>query len=148
MTRGRHPIRALEKAEAIAKKRGHVQFYERGPDMQSDFSIGSPGLLSECKIKRMRYIRCTPKWLEREALAEITGLNMYPSSHEISRELWIVSPDYHFRFFRVCDTGLVELGMDGVPLPQKLPVPGKEAAIPGTRPVAVPLPSQEDTTIP
>lgn len=123
MTRGRHPIRALEKADAIAKPRGRVQYYERGPDMFADFTITGPEIHAPVKIKRMRYIRCTMQWLEREAHAEIAGLKMYPSSREISRELWICSPEYAWRFFRVCDTGLAELGRDGMPLLQKCPVP-------------------------
>jgi hypothetical protein len=49
-------------------------------------------------MKRMRYIRCTPEWLEREAHEEIANLKMYPSSQEISRELWICSRKYFIRF--------------------------------------------------
>jgi hypothetical protein len=123
MTRGRHPVRALEEARAIAKKRGLVRYYERKPDPICDFSITSPELLAQVRIKRMRYIRCTFSWLEREAQGEINSLKMFPSSLEISRELWICSPEYCWRFFRVCDTGLAELGRDGAPLPPKSPVP-------------------------
>ena len=145
MTRGRHPIRALENADTITKTRGHVQYYERGPDMIADFSIAIPACLAEIKIKHMRYLRCTVQWLEREAHAEIAGLKMFPSSREISRELWICSPDYCWRFFRVCDTGLAELGRDGALLPQKSPAPRPETATTKTRPV-VPAPPQQDGT--
>ena len=127
VTRGRHPVRALEEAEPIAKKRGLIQYYERGPGMLADFSITVPSCLALVKIKRMRYIRCTPQWLDREAYDELAGLKMYPSSAEISRELWICSPDYCWRFFKVGDTGLCELGRDGTILLQKSPCPKKEA---------------------
>ena len=137
MTRGRRPTRALEKADAIAKPRGRVQYYEHGPDMYADFTITGPEIHAPVKIKRMSYIRCTLRWLEREAQAEIAGLKMYPSSKEISRELWIYSPDYFWRFFRVCDTGLVELGRDGMPLPAKSPAPQPLTAAAVTRPDAV-----------
>lgn len=123
MTRGRHPVRALEEAEAIAKKRGLVRYYERGPGLICNFSIVNPEILVQVRIMRMRYLRCTLQWLEREALEEIAGLKMFPSSREISRELWICSPEYCWRFFRVCDTGLIELGRDGAVLPSKSPVP-------------------------
>lgn len=123
MTRGRHPLRALDEAEEIAERRGLVHRYERGEGMLADFSIASPPCLGQVKIKRMRYTRCTLAWLERDAHDEIAGLRMFPSSREISRELWICSPKYLFRFFRVCDTGLAELGRDGEPLPLKSPVP-------------------------
>lgn len=134
----RHPIKALEKADPIARKRGHVQYYERGPGMNADFSITTPEILVKVKIKRMRYLRCTLRWLERDAADEIAGLRLYPSSREISRELWFCSPEYAFRFFRVCDNGLAELGRDGMPLPAKSPEPkpGKISA-PVLRPAAI-----------
>jgi hypothetical protein len=124
MTRGRHPVKALEKAEGVAEIRGVVRYYVRGPDHICDFSITSPATLAQVRIKRMRYIRCTLRWLERDAMDEIAGLKMFQSSQEISRELWISSPKYFLRFFRVCDTGLMELGPDGRPLLPKSPKAG------------------------
>jgi hypothetical protein len=118
----------LEEAEPIAKKRGHIQYYERGPGMLADSSITVPSCLVQVKIKRMRFVRCTPQWLDREACDELACLKMYPSSSEISRELWICSPDYCWRFFKVCDTGLCKLGRDGTILLQKSPCPKKETA--------------------
>jgi hypothetical protein len=129
----RHPLKALEKAGPIARQRGYVQYYERGAGMNADFTITTPEIFAPVKIKRMRYLRCTIRWLERVAAEEIAGLRLFPSSHEISRELWFCSPEYAFRFFRICDTGLVELGRDGRPLPEKSPVPGPG---PGAAPVA------------
>ena len=148
MTRGRHPVRALEEADTIAKKRGFVRNYERGPGLICDFSITSPENLAQVRIKRMRYIRCTLQWLEREAREEITGLKMFPSSREISRELWICSPEYCWRFFRVCDTGLAELGRDGALLPSRSPAPLPGTATAKTRPVAASPPSSGDTSTP
>ena len=119
----RHPVKALEMADPIARQRGDVQYYERGAGMNADFTITTPEIFAPVKIKRMRYLRCTIPWLEREAAEEIAGLRLFPSSREISRELWFCSSEYAFRFFRVCDTVLVELGRDGQPLPEKSPVP-------------------------
>ncbi|HVN73572.1 MAG TPA: hypothetical protein VMT44_03135 [Methanoregula sp.] len=119
----RHPLRALDEAAKIAKKRGHVQFYERVPGMICDFTITTPEYDAPVKIKRMPYLRCTIAWVERTAAKEIAGLHLHPSSKEISRELWLCSPEYAFRFLRVCDTGLAELGRDGQLLLQKSPVP-------------------------
>ena len=125
----RHPVKALEKADPIARQRGDVQYYERGPGMNADFTITTPEIFAPVKIKRMRYLRCTIRWLEREAAEEIAGLRLHPSSQEISRELWFRSSEYAFRYFRVCDTSLVELGRDGLPLPEKSPVPKPGAAV-------------------
>ncbi|MDP2797885.1 MAG: hypothetical protein Q8N94_10305 [Methanoregula sp.] len=55
---------------------------------------------------------------------------IYPSSHEISRELWIYSPDYFWRIFRVLDNGLVELARDGTILPLKSPAPQQPVTVP------------------
>jgi hypothetical protein len=136
----RHPVKALEKADPIARQRGDVQYYERGAGMNADFTITTPEIFAPVKIKRMRYLRCTISWLEREAADEIAGLRLFPSSREISRELWYCSSAYAFRFFRVCDAGLVELGRDGQPLPEKSPVPkpGAAAGVPVVRPGIVP----------
>jgi hypothetical protein len=133
MSRGPIPWRALELAQKIAEKRGLVRHYEREPGMIADFSITSPACNAEVRIKRMGHVRCTYQWLEREAAEQIAGLKMFPSSQEISRELWIYSPEYFWRFFRVCDNGLAELGRDGMPLPMKSPVPkSQKAKSPGT----------------
>ncbi|MDD1694218.1 MAG: hypothetical protein LUQ71_05790 [Methanoregula sp.] len=149
MTRGRHPVRALEKADRIAKKRGLVHYYERGPGMLADFSITTREIQAEVKIKRIRRIRLTLLGLERDAAEEIAGLRLYPSSHEISRELWIYSPDYFWRVFRILDSGLIELARDGTILPVKspvfrhpvaLPASGAPASVPGT---GSPLPRLE-----
>ena len=117
----RHPVKALEKADRIARQRGDVQYYERGPGMTADFNITIPEIFAPVKIKRMRYLRCTIRWLDREAAEEIAGLRLFPSSREISRDLWLCSSTYAFRFFRVCDTGLAELEREGRPLPEKSP---------------------------
>ena len=131
MTRGRYPERALEKALKIAKTRGIARCYKRGPDMIADFSITNPECTAEVRIKRLRRIRFTLQWLGREAEDMIAGLLLIPSSKEISRELWICSPDYFWRFFRVCDGGLAELGRDGMPLPLKSPAPQPQPEISG-----------------
>jgi hypothetical protein len=126
MTRGPVPWRALELAQKIAEKRGFARHYERGPGMIADFSITTPACNAEVRIKRMGHVRCTHHWLEREAAEQIAGLKLFPSSREISRELWIYSPEYFWRFFRVCDDGLAELGRDGAVLPQKSLVPKRK----------------------
>ena len=124
MTRGRHPIRAIDNAKEIAEKRGLVRYYARTPGRLCDFSIVGPAGLAEVRMKPMRHIRCTPEWLEREAADDIAALKMYPSSQQISRELWISSPQYFRRYFRVTDTGLIELSPDGQPLPADSPKAG------------------------
>jgi hypothetical protein len=128
MTRGRHPYRAIDNAKEIAEKRGLVRYYARTPGRLCDFSIVTPCGLAEVRMKPMRHIRCTPEWLEREASEDIAALKMYPSSQQISRELWISSPQYFRRYFRVTDTGLIELSPDGQPLPAGSPATGQRGS--------------------
>lgn len=135
MTRGRRPERTVERALEIAEKRGPVQQYQHGPGMICNFTIFIAGCLAQIRIKRVRHLRCSLQWLEREAAEELAGLRLIASSGEISRELWICAPHSGFRFFRICDTSLVELDRDGRPLPAKSPVPVPRPATAGAKKV-------------
>jgi hypothetical protein len=134
MTRGRRPVEAIKAATRIAEKRGHVQHYVHGPGMICTFTIVSPGKEAQVSIKRFRHLRCSPQWLEREAANAIAGLRLIVSSNDISRELWICSPTGAFRFFRVLDSSLIELGSDGDQLPAVSPSPRKKPAVAPTVP--------------
>jgi len=133
MTRGRRPERTLKRALEIAGKRGMVQQYQHGPGMICNCTIYLPGCVAQVRIKRVRHLRCSMQWLEREAAEELAGLRLIASSGEISRELWICAPNSTFRFFRICDTSLAELDRDGRPLPAKSPAP-----VPGAAPAPAP----------
>jgi hypothetical protein len=88
-------------------------------------------------------IRGSAKSFEREAAAEIADLGMYPSSREISRELWACSKKYFLRFFRLTDAGLVELGLDGQLLPANSPATGISRHRRVPHPVQVTVPQAE-----
>jgi hypothetical protein len=141
MTRGRRPVEAIKAATRVAEKRGHVQHYVHGPGMICTFTIVSPGREAQVSIKRVRHLRCSPQWLEREASNAIAGLRLIVSSNDISRELWICSPTGAFRFFRVLDSSLIELGPDGNPIPAVQPSPRKKTP-------AAPAPAPKDNAEP
>jgi hypothetical protein len=117
MTRGRIPVRARKEADPIAEKRGVVQHYQREPGRICDFVIMSPGIVSHVRIKCVRRLCCSVEEMGRELATEIAALRIIASSREISRELWLCSPRYAWRFFRVLDNSLTEFGRDGMPLP-------------------------------
>jgi len=50
--------------------------------------------------------------LERNASFEIAALRTITSSPAISREIWFCSPTYAWRFFRIGDHALTEIGRD------------------------------------
>lgn len=116
MTRGRHPVRAQEEADRIAKKRGMVQHYQHEPDMLCDFTITTTVYVTHARIKRVRRLGCTAGELERHASSEIALLRSIASSPAISRELWLCSPTYAWRFFRIGDHTITEIDGDGRPV--------------------------------
>jgi len=123
MTKGRIPFKALEKAEPIAANRGEIQHYVREPGTICNFEILSPGIVAKVAIRCIRRLGCTVSEIERECSGKIAELRIIASSKEISRELWLCSPRYAFRFFRVLDRSIVELMWDGLPLPSGDPGP-------------------------
>jgi hypothetical protein len=127
MTRGRIPVEALRVAEPIAQKRGLVQHYMRKRGSVCNFTIMSPGIVAHVALRCVRRLCCTVEEISRDCAAEIAALRIIASSKEISRELWLSSPRYALRFFRVLDNGLIELGRDGAPLTAANPTPASAA---------------------
>ena len=139
MTRGRKPILAQEEANLIAEKRGIVQHYLHERGLVCDFTIMSPERITFGRFRRARRIRCSPEEIEWAFPEDIATLRFIVSSLVISRELWIYSPKGVWRFFRILDGSILELGRDGLPLAVELPaetsaglvpVKGKAPAIP------------------
>ena len=128
MTRGRRPLMALREAVLIAKKRGETRQFMHEPGTICNFAIFCAGIVALVRIKRVTRIHCSHEWIEREAADALVALRAIASCPGISPELWIFLPRGAFRFFRVTETGLVELARDGtvLPVPEKIrPVPGR-----------------------
>lgn len=127
MTRGRRPLMALREAVLIAKKRGETRQFMDEPGMICNFVIYCIGLVAHVRIKRVTRVHCSHAWIEREAAEALADLRAIASGPAISRELWVFLPRGSFRFFRVTDTGLIELNRDGSVMPEK---PGPKARAP------------------
>jgi hypothetical protein len=119
MTRGRRPLMALREAVLIAKKRGETRQFMYEPGMICNFVIYCPGIVAHVRIKRVTRVHCDHAWIEGEAADALTTLRAIASGPGISRELWVFLPRGAFRFFRVIDTGLIELSRDGSVMPEK-----------------------------
>jgi hypothetical protein len=119
MTRGRKPLMALREAVLIAKKRGETRQFMHEPGTICNFVIYCQGFVAHVRIKRVTRVHCSHAWIESEAADALTTLRAIASGPGISRELWVFLPRGAFRFFRVTDTGLVELDRDGVVMPEK-----------------------------
>lgn len=113
MTRGRKPLMALREAVLIAKKRGETRQFMLEPGTICNFVIYCPGFVAHVRIKRVTRVHCSHAWIEREAADALAALRAIASGSGISRELWVFLPRGAFRFFRVEDTGLIELDRTG-----------------------------------
>nr|WP_320162278.1 hypothetical protein [uncultured Methanoregula sp.] len=117
MTRGRLPVRAQDVADPIARKRGMVQHYQYEPGTVFSFTIFGKIYDIQVRIKCVRRLGGTAQEFERELAEILAAVRLTASGPGITRELWLCSPRYALRFFRVTDAGLVELDEDGSVLP-------------------------------
>jgi hypothetical protein len=116
MTRGPQPLKAQDESLPIAEKRGLVMRYQHRRGNVCDFSIMSPGLVSFVCAMRLIRLSSTPEDILHDFAKVIGQLRFIASSPAISRELWLRTPHGAWRFFRVLDGSLLELGRDGMPL--------------------------------
>jgi len=128
MTRGCPPLVAQVNANPVAEKRGIVMHFLHEPRSLCDFSIMNPDRVAFVRVKRVRRLCWTIDELARQFAPEIAALRIIVSVPTISREIWICSPKGVFRFFRICDGSIVELGWDGMQLAPALPGAAKGAA--------------------
>jgi hypothetical protein len=116
MTRGRQPAKAHDEALPIAEKRGLVMRYQHRRGNICDFSVMSPGLVTFVCVMRLLRLSSTPEDIIHDFSFVIGQLRFIASLPAISRELWLCTPRGAWRFFRICDNSIFELGRDGMPL--------------------------------
>lgn len=114
MTRGRLPVKAQEAADPVAMKRGMVQHYRYEPGAVFSFTIFKKICDTHVRIKCVRRLCCTIQEIERDLGGILAAIRLTASGPGISRELWLCSPRYALRYFRVDDAGLVELDANGL----------------------------------
>ena len=132
---------ALREALMIAKKRGETRQFMHEPGTICNFVIYCPGFVAHVRIKRVTRVHCSPAWIECEAADALAALRAIASGSGISRELWVFLPRGAFRFFRVTDTGLIELSRDGLVMPEKSkPVFAPKPALPAQPATGLHLP--------
>jgi hypothetical protein len=119
MTKGRRPLMPLREAVLIAKKRGEVRQFMHEPGLICNFVIYCIAFVAHVRIKRVTRVHCSHEWIEWEAADALATLRAITPGAGISRELWVYLPRGSFRFFRVTDTGLVELDRNGAVIPEK-----------------------------
>ena len=110
---------ALREAVLIAKKRGETRQFMNEPGTICNFVIYCPSIVAHIRIKRVTRVHCSHAWIESEAADALAALRAIASGQGISRELWVFLPRGAFRFFRIEETGLVELSRNGSVMPGK-----------------------------
>lgn len=117
MTKGRPVTTGISDAVVIAHKRGCVMRIMHGLESISDLVIRTAAYVAFVKTRRTDKITATIQEIEHAYHSLIAELRLFPQSAQILRELWIYSKHGTYRFFRIHEAGLVEVGRDGMPVP-------------------------------
>jgi hypothetical protein len=133
MTRGRPVTTALDVALHIARQRGTVMTFTPGPENFAHFLIRSPGTLTFVLIRYASRLHVTPEEIGSNYHEALVMLRSVPGSAVLVRELWLYSRYGGWRYFRIGDAGVEEVGIENMPLQ----VTGTATSpIPGDAPVA------------
>jgi len=116
MTRGRRPTTGLDDAILIAGAKGTImKFFPKG-EIVCNFLIRSPVRLIFVRIKYASRFHGTLPGIEAEYRELIGRLRSIPGSSLVIREIWIYSRYGTWRYFRVGDTAIEEISIDGMPV--------------------------------
>lgn len=146
MTRGPAPVIWMDAAIPVAEARGQVMMFCHSVRNYADFVIVGNGTFAIVRMRKIQCLHGPPEEIEKDLHNEVNMLRRIPGG-SVSRELWPYSRYGVLRFFRVGDTGLVELGADGklISRPAEEPVPAEhpeETVVPNApgNPDQVPVP--------
>jgi hypothetical protein len=116
----------MDAALPVAEARGQVMRFRHSVRNLADFVIVGSGTLAFVRVRKVQCLHGPPEKIEDDLRDEVNMLRRIPDG-SVSRELWPYSRYGVLRFFRVKDTGLVELGADGNLLsrPVKEPAPAE-----------------------
>jgi hypothetical protein len=124
MSRGRPPSKGIHGALPIARARGRVMEIVQNGDTPVRFVISADNKIIFVQIRRADPFLISPAETEAENRAVLANIRALPASADIIREFWVYSKAGTLRFYRVEDSGLLEIGRDGQPLAVKGEKPG------------------------
>jgi len=122
MSRGPPPTRGFDVAIPVALMRGRVMRFQPSQDHICDFTIAGNGILAMVRLMmatRLHAPIAEITWVYSEA---VNGLCAIPFGGPVSRELWLYSRYGMLRFFRLAETGLIEIDGYGFPFVNGMPV--------------------------
>ena len=113
MTRGPIPKKAIDTAIPVARARGLVAGCTPGRESTCDFVICEPVQTSLVRVRPGRRLHCPVQEIAEKYAEPLGRLRLVPDTAGRSRELWICGQYGTFRFFRVENTGLLEIDRNG-----------------------------------
>ncbi|MGA2121143.1 MAG: hypothetical protein ABSG49_03765 [Methanoregula sp.] len=116
MSREPRSYRALKDGCEITPLWGTVQVAEYGPESRYDFTITETLPVAFVRMRFAGRILATLEEIAANFHDDILRLRPIANVAAISRELWLRSKHGTWRFFRIENAGLIELGRDGRPL--------------------------------
>lgn len=121
MSRGPPSHRARAEAIPVARRRGTIQMAACGQENLYDFAIVSSLPVAFVRVSYCARIHTPIAVIKNDFEDLLIRLSRISRHDAISRELWLRSRHGTWRFFRLAENVLVELGWDGLPLPGEIP---------------------------
>ena len=122
MKRGPPPAKGFDVAIPVALMRGDVMLFQRSPENVCDFTIAGNGILAMVRLMMILRLHAPIAEIAIEYAAAVHELSTIPFGGPVSRELWLYTRHGTLRFFRVTETGLVEIDSFGFPFVNGKPV--------------------------
>ena len=119
MTRGPESTTGFAAALPVARQRGHVDRFLHGQGSRAEFLIAGSVMLAIVRLHKASRLHGTVADIAAAFREVIEDLRMYPAVGPVSRELWLFSRYGVLRYFRVEDSGILEIGPDGKVLPEQ-----------------------------
>ena len=116
MPRGRPPTKGLEDALPLARARGRVMQFVQQEECAAELLVIMDGEIVFIRIRRSVRIRKTLPDIEAEFREPVDMLRTIPDREHVLREFWLYSKYGTWRYFRIEETGLVEIDCNGKPL--------------------------------
>jgi len=113
MSHGPRSKKAFEAAIPVARMRGEVMFFERGPGSCFDLMAWGPAGPGAIRCERALRIHGSPAQIAADHAGTIDRMNAAALPPGISRELWLWAPWGTMRYFRIESTVITELDMLG-----------------------------------
>ncbi|MFA7695185.1 MAG: hypothetical protein WCX63_06595 [Methanoregula sp.] len=114
MTRGRQPLRAIDEAYAIAKKRGQIMECPEKPDDRYHFVLFTEEYTHFIRIQRTRSQASDPAGVLQDYHREIRQLSKIPLTPVSAREFWVRSPKGSWQYFLIEKETVKELDAGGL----------------------------------